>query len=181
MSLGKKKAYFAVMLISTSALLLDGLVLSNDLAESNIPTGNQSETPDTPGGVAQLAIPELPFPRGIEPIDPKAEILDSFAPPNLQAEGGPDGVDADKPADDAHRLSAPGDLSSAAFEAAHRLDGILLDQRLRIASVDGQWTRMGTSIDGCTLISISPRQATFRCFDNEVTLSLDLIVTDPRR
>ena len=45
--------------------------------------------PDTPGGVAQLAIPELPFPRGIEPIDPKAEILDSFAPPNLQAEGAP--------------------------------------------------------------------------------------------
>ena len=78
MSHGKKKAYFAVMLISASALLLDGLVLSSDLAESNIQEGNQSEMPGTASGAARLAIPELPFPRGIEPIDPKAKILDLF-------------------------------------------------------------------------------------------------------
>lgn len=173
MSPKKKRGYFAVVLIGASALVVDSLVLSSDLPESNHPSREGLLPSDASGPAPELAIPELPFPKGIKPIDPQGEIPDLFSPPTLNPKRRSEGADADKPGGVGQRLSVPGQLHSAAFEAAHRLKGILFDQRLRIAGVDGQWIRIGTSIDGCTLVTVSPREATFRCFDNEVVLTLD--------
>ncbi len=64
-------------------------------------------------------------------------------------------------------------MSSNAFEAAYRLNGVMVDGRLRIADVDGRWIGNGTSIDGCALINITPREVTFRCHDDEVVLTLN--------
>ncbi len=175
----KKKVYFTVMLISACALVVNSFVLSSDLPEPETPARKDGTASDASSSVSGLPIPELPFPRGISPIDPEAEVPDLFAPPHLKRRF--DGVDADKPAGNAAQLSAPGHLSSASFEEAHHLNGILVDQRLKIAGLDGQWVRIGTSVDGCTLTDISPREVTFRCFDNSVILHLDGVAAGPER
>ncbi|MHC4696611.1 MAG: hypothetical protein ACYTFA_07715 [Planctomycetota bacterium] len=179
MSPKKKRAYFTVMLISACALVVNSFVLSSDLPEPDTPTRKYGTASDASTSVPELPIPELPFPRGISPIDPAAEVPDLFAPPHHKRRS--DGADADKPAGNAAQLSAPGHLSSTAFEEAHHLNGILVDQRLKIAGLDGQWVRIGTSVDGCTLTDIFPREVTFRCFDNSVILKLDGIVAGPER
>lgn len=180
MSPKKKRVYLATVFIGAGALLVDSFVLSSGVPQVAYPAPAENAAAEESDPAGDLAIPELPFPRGIKPIDPNAEIPDLFAPPKVRGDGQSEGSDADKSAAAVGRLSAPGHLSSSAFEANHHLDGVLVDQRLRIAGLDGQWITAGTSIDGCTLIRIAPREVTFRCFDNSVTLTLDGMAGGPQ-
>ncbi|MFQ5591845.1 MAG: hypothetical protein ACE5HE_11830 [Phycisphaerae bacterium] len=121
-----------------------------------------------------LAIPELPFPRGITPIDAGGEIRDLFAPPRSKETRHSDdteGADNGRAANE--KLSASVNMSSESFAATHRLHGVFVDERLRIANVDGRWMGCGTTVDGCTLITVSPEYVIFRCFDDHATLVLD--------
>jgi hypothetical protein len=180
MSPKKKKTYFAVVLIGAFALVVNSFVLSSDLAEAGLtpyPAGAEQEAPIA---MSDLAIPELPFPQGIKSVDVAAEMPDLFSPPKLMENGGTGDRDTDKLAIQKGSLSVPGRLSSGAFLAAHRLNGILVDERLKIAGIDGQWFRIRAVIDGCTLVHIAPREVVFECFDNEVTLVMQTVETNVR-
>jgi len=181
MSRKRKRLYSAVVLACGSALGLDSLVVSGDLPQAGVPTKIAAASSKLLSEIPDMAIPELPFPKGITPVDPSVGVRDLFAPPQGDRESSSGGPDADKPGDVAERLSAPGRLSSAVFANTHRLSGIMLDERLRIAGVDDRWIGIGASVQGCTLTDISAREAKFRCFDNEVVLTLDCVEAGTRR
>jgi hypothetical protein len=127
---------------------------------------------DNPGKVAaeELSIPELPFPRNLNPFDPSAPIRDIFARPQFAAMDTANEGASDSP----ERSGKPGEkqrIGRAAFAAQHRLDAIMIQQSLKIAILDGRWMQVGDVVDGCTLSDISGESAVFRCRDGDALLS----------
>ncbi len=176
MSRPKKPLYFAVMIVGGVALFVDRCVLSDDAA--TLRKTPASARADSPAPLAPpdenlettLSIPELPFPRGLKPFDPATDMRDLFAPLPQDTDG-----DLNSSAPDKDRpLSAggPGPLNSETFVAQHHLDGVMNDQRLKIAIVDGRWVRPGEKIDGCTLTKLEGTRVSFECSDGEAVLQL---------
>jgi len=158
-------------------------------AESQAPTRPGGPTdqlrPDVPGrrtpspfekgglkGVAaeELSIPELPFPRNLNPYDPSAPIRDIFMRPPSAAVETADQAASDSP-ESAATSGEKQRIGRAAFAAQHRLDAIMIQQRLKIAILDGRWMQVGDVIDGCTLFVINGESAVFRCRDGDALLS----------
>ena len=168
-----KRRYAGILIAGALALAVDRFLFS---ANSGVPataaaitvSGDSFELPQA----TELAIPALPFPRGIAPVDPQSAIPDLFKPPRLSANEGSDALNADKLASAHRELS--GQLDHSAFEAKHHLKAVLVNQRLKIANVDGQWMRIGDSLDGCGCIEISGREVRFECHDDEAVLRVNV-------
>ncbi|MDO8631967.1 MAG: hypothetical protein Q7R41_15890 [Phycisphaerales bacterium] len=124
-------------------------------------------------GVAaeELSIPELPFPRNLDPFDPSAPIRDIFARSQSAAT-----ETTDQAASDSPETSAKPDekrrIGRMAFAAQHRLEAVMIQQSLKIAILDGRWMQVGDVVDGCTLSDISGESVVFRCRDGDALLSL---------
>src|SRR3990172_4840638 len=137
MSRGKKRAYVAVMLLGGAALVVDRFILTSSVtaparvaaSDTRLPARAPAAAPATPD--AALSIPELPFPRGLPAWDPHGPIRDLFAPfPNQEST---DKARSPRGAEDKG--------TCAVFATQHHLDAVLLQERLRIAIVDGAWVR----------------------------------------
>ncbi len=172
----KKRVYFAVMIFGGLALFVDRFVLSDNAAVPDAANASLAglvvRSTDLPVPVAENApaIPEVPFPRGVERFTFGSEIRDVFAPPLAASSekarpygAGKDGLLSE----DGARARG---LDRVAFEAQHELGGVLTHERLRIAIVDGRWLRIGDKLDGCTLTRISGEAACFECHNGEAVL-----------
>ena len=166
----KKRVYLGLMLFCALALIVDRVVLRDSatgpavVAAGQIPALPASPTPS-------LSIPELPFPQGIEPLDPTSEIRDLFTPPPLRRQNEMNAAsdNDDSPTTAPNRTGqAPRDL----FVTTHVLHAVMVNERLRIAIVDGQWRRIGESVDGCTLTDITGGEVRFECYDGTASLRL---------
>ncbi len=184
MSRRKRRVYAAMMILGAIAMVVDRVALSGADAVAPDPTrkNHQPEAgvnrltaaaapPTTSQPPANLPIPEVPFPRGVEDYASAMPVRDLFA--RVSVAGSTGGASPDK--DDTHaglpgRASA---LSSAVFSARRRLHAVIMLQRLRIAVVDGKWVRVGQVIDGCELRSLSGNQARFICHDGDAILIVD--------
>ena len=122
---------------------------------------------------ATLSIPELPFPRGLAPFDPHAELRDLFEPPHLRPNGDATSSASDDPTADAEDVLGPDVSTCATFVTQNTLEGTLSDQRLKIAIVNGEFVRVGQTVGGCTLTSIAETEVRFKCRDGTVTLRVD--------
>ncbi len=179
MEVSKKKTYAVILILGGVALVVDRLILSESAAGPRLavaseaaPSTNAPATPDdTAEGPGPLAIPELPFPRDVARFSDESRLPDLFASPRerLRASGATDSHDVTREA-----MAARSSLSRAAFEDAHRLDGVFIQQRLRIAVIDGKWSRIGEKIDGCTVEEIASREVRFACKDGVAVLTLNL-------
>ncbi len=173
MSRHKKRAYLILMAIGAGALAVDRFVLPTPVTEPGTAvalstttpaaTADHSDTESVPG----LSIPELPFPRGLKPLDQTAVMRDLFAPPSSALHPNTDGEPTDK-----HGAETGGDRTGAVFLTQHRLTGVLIRKGLEIAVVDDAWVRIGQELDGCKLVALSGNDATFACPDQEVVLKV---------
>ena len=167
----KKRVYLGLMLLCAVALIVDRVVLSDSVTGPAVvaAAGRASALPASPA--PPLSIPELPFPQGIEPLDPTSEIRDLFAPPPSEPQ---DQTDA---ASDNEDSSTPGQNPTGQvprdlFVTKHVLHAVMVNERLKIAIVDGRWRRIGETIDGCTLTDISGGEVRFECYDGSASLRL---------
>jgi len=169
------------MALGGVALIVDRFVGWSGPAESVGAYVSEASAPAQFDSAHDVAIPELPFPRGIAPLDATAVVPDFFAPPGLR---GVTGISRDGAYNElsgtAHPPS-PDHLSAAQFKLEHRLNGLLVEERLRIANVDGRWIDFGAALDGCKLTGITSAQATFECYDGEAALVLQRRVDRPNR
>jgi hypothetical protein len=187
MSKRKQTIYLLIMALGGVAVLLDRCVLSRGVTTpSAASAGVEIVTPPDPSTAPtrihpaapaevepdlQLAVPEVPFPRGLPLWDGREPLRDVFSrttnglPDNDSSRSGQDG------------RAAPS--ACADFAGAHRLEAVLVQERLRIAVVNGRWLRVGETVDGCTLIEIVGENGRFRCRDGEIVLSLKPVAGGP--
>lgn len=175
MSFHKKRKYIALMAAGGVALVVDRLVLTDGATGPSAAvalTSNASTAPvetATAQGAIPSSIPELPFPRDLGTLDVNSAIRDLFAPPEFDADTGANGSRPDngRPGGDG------GDHTTGAmFVARHRLSAVLIRQGLRIAVIDKTWVRIGQTLEGCTLLSVSGNEALFECTDGRVVLNV---------
>lgn len=180
MSGRKKRIYLGLMALGAAALLVDRFVLSDGVTRpDSVLAGDRlaSSPPIVPlaeDAAVALPIPKIPFPRGLAPFDPDRAVRDVFLPPAFVGERRDSG-DGNMAAGDGSR-ARPGTTGTAMFITRHKLDGVLIDQGLKIAIVDGLWIRLGELLDGCKLTDISGQEARFECRDAQAVLA---IVVDP--
>jgi hypothetical protein len=170
----KKRVYVIVLLVGGAALLVDRFVLTQSATapafvaavESRIPapSAHPDAAPLAKESLTDMSVPELPFPRNIPPWDAGAPIRDLFLPSVEQA--------ADNDRAGTGRNGDPIEGSCAVFAKQHRLDGVLIQQGLKIAVVNGRTLRIDESLGGCTFISTDGNMVRFRCRDGEISLSL---------
>lgn len=178
MSRKRKRSYFAVMIAGAVALVVNQCIPSEGALDpaaaiARAPAGLQTPTSAHPGETPPpSSIPELPFPRDIEPYDADSPIPDLFAPPeSIVARAAADGAAGKATPDGGQNTSVVG-AARATFRLKHRLTAVLIDERLRIAIVDGMWVRVGQSLDGCVLSAVSGNEARFACHDGESVLQI---------
>ncbi|UCC30297.1 MAG: hypothetical protein JSU86_19115 [Phycisphaerales bacterium] len=174
----KKGGYLAVVILGLAALAVDRCVLSGGTGEPMVAVAiEQSRRAMTmlvsPSDAAPtLSIPELPFPRGLDKWNSQSSIRDLFAPPVAVLRAESQGTKADKDRPGTDRPQHPEQASSDVFLTQHRLNGVMVDERLKIAIVDGTWIRIGQTVDGCTLTDVSGNEARFECHDREAVLKV---------
>lgn len=174
----KKQLYAVVMILGGMAMAVDRVILPSGVTDPAVtmasPDRSLGGTQPGPDSCADhpLSIPELPFPRGIVPLDPGARIRDLFKPPAARSPAEPQGDPADNDGDRLEPQHTPGQQTSDMFMTRHHLQAVILNPRLKIAIVDDAWVRLGESVDGCTLIGIEGAKARFECFDGEAVLEV---------
>ncbi len=171
MSKAKKQGYVVVMVLGGAALVVDRCIVTPSatmpasVAASDRPRRAEIRPPTVAPAPPDdpLSIPELPFPRGLPPWDPRAPIRDLFAPHSQE-----------NAADKARSTKATdaGKGTCAAFVKEHHLDAVLLQESLKIAILDGVWVRIEESVDGCILSEIVGNKVRFLCRDGDVVLAL---------
>ena len=172
----KKRAYIAILILGGVALAIDRFVLPE--SASAPATVIAEETPRTIAAQKEnesrisVPIPELPFPRGLEPFDLGETVRDLFAPPKAFSDADSENGAPDKNGTAASRGLDDERHTSATFMTQHSLEAVLVHERLRIAVIDGVWLRIGDVIDGCTLEGIAGRTARFSCHDGGVVLDM---------
>lgn len=165
------------MLLGALAMIVDRFVITGGSPAPAAAMAVVAQMPVTPAP-AELAIPELPFPKGVKPMSPDADIRDLFAPPTRPPAGDGGRADGSKGANALPK--PPTDLDVDRFAAKHHLDALLTDERLRIAVVDDYWLQIGQSLDGCKLIEVMGTRATFACYNGTVALTLSGLELAPR-
>ena len=161
----KKKRCLLVMGLCGVALIVDRLTPTNS---STVPAAAQA-APTRPivntAAEGLPLIPKLPFPRSLRTWDRSSDIRDIFLPPQIENNATDEGQSPDETPsrvdDETNRQS---------FASQHALHAVMVSGSLRIAIVDGTWVREGASFDGCKLECISNNQASFSCYDGNVTL-----------
>ena len=116
-------------------------------------------------------IPELPFPTGLESFalsSTDETIRDLFSAPGARGAGDPTGTSVSR----SPSTGGENRLSGSVFRIRHRLGGVVIHQRLRIAVVDDLWIKKGQFLDGCELVDIAGNEARFECHDETVVLEV---------
>ncbi|MGB2984558.1 MAG: hypothetical protein WBE26_01635 [Phycisphaerae bacterium] len=175
MSRQRKGAYLTLLAVGAAALAVDRWILTEGITEPDaaFALGAGGSAPviasPPPEPTSTLSIPELPFPRGLEPLDQQGLARDLFAPPTLATDRD---SSTDKDQRETNGRGGARRANSATFVTQHRLNGVLVHQRLKIAIVDGAWVRIGELVDGCTLAAVSGNEARFQCHDAEAVLNV---------
>jgi hypothetical protein len=175
----RKRACFTVMVVAGLALAVDRLVLTDvsmdpqSVLARQTDAGSEKTASLSAAEAPMLSIPELPFPRGLEPTyDASRLIRDLFALPEVVREGMAN-AGADKDGPNSAGQGRPEEANRATFVSLHRLDGVIIQARLRIAIVDGVWMRIGQSLDGCALKVIAGNEVRFSCSDGDAALTVN--------
>ena len=175
MSFQKKRTYLALMAAGGVALVVDRLVLTDGATGPSAAVALASDASTAPvetasaQGATLSSIPELPFPRSLGTLDVNAAIRDLFAPPELDADAGANGS---QPGNDRPGGDGDGHTTGAMFVSRHRLSAVLIQQRLRIVVIDETCVRIGETLEGCTLLSMSGNEALFECMDGQAVLKV---------
>lgn len=179
---GKNKIYLALIALGLMALAIDRTFMgatapsaaTADPVSPDEEDGAAAEAPPRPrvvpkpAGPSKLSIPELHFPRNLPEYDPALELRDIFA--RAEESDGVPGSDSSHPT--ISRKQAPqGAIGREAFEVAHRIDAVMVQESLKIAVVDGRWMQVGDVMDTCTLIRIEGDSAEFQCHDGDIVIS----------
>ena len=120
-------------------------------------------------GPSKLSVPELHFPRNLPAYDPVFEMRDVFA--RLDGEDSNSNMGHPGRSGSAKKGTEEDAIGREAFQAAHRIDAVMVQESLRIAVVDGRWMRVGDVVDTCTLTRIEGDSAVFQCHDGDTVLS----------
>jgi len=174
----RRGTYLALLAVGATALAADRWIFSGGTAVTDpaIALGQhapQSATPPIdPGSAHGMLIPELPFPHHLPSSDLHEPLRDLFAPPERVSAKDPSNARGDKQACDKSASGEAKPTDSDTFVSQHRLNGVLIDQRLRIAIVDGRWVRIGEALSGCTLLEVSGNEVRFKCLDGEAALNV---------
>ncbi len=165
MSPRRRTTYLILIGVGGVALLVEAFVLGEDATPQTAPDGGSSGSVvlAVSAAVAEvggpLPVPELPFPV-LKAKETPELTRDPFRPP-----GSPDNAMGGEA-----EAKKGSQVTSHLFGELHRLDGVMLQQSLKIAIVDGTSVRIGQAIDGCTLTAVSENDVRFSCDDGEVTL-----------
>ncbi|MGD2108923.1 MAG: hypothetical protein PVI86_05980 [Phycisphaerae bacterium] len=178
MSKGKKRVYLALMGLGGVALLVDRFILPSSGTEPSQALALATDAPnavddvDDPPAPPSLSIPELPFPRALEPLDDPAAVRDLFVPPPSALAPNNEDDETDNSGSGPGGPGQDAGLRSVDFITEHRLTGVFIAQGLKIAVVDKEGMQMGDVLDGCELVSIAGNEARFQCPDGDATLKV---------
>ncbi len=196
----KNKLFLGVLVIGGAALIVDRVFVGSPAATPEVSLAGETAPPAKPspmnpaphaagapaagdGTGLSLSVPELPFPRELPVLASGERLRDVFARPrsSLRDPDTADGSD-DNPDEPANERDEDNPRDRAKdFPQRHRLDGVFLDEGLKIAVVDGSWVAIGGNVDGCELTAIDGNQAKFRCGDREISLRTDPASTSEPR
>ena len=178
MDQSRRKLYLMLLGLAAVGLVIDRFVLTES---ATVPSVASAEMP-TPSLVAtgitdetaslSMSIPEIPFPLGLQTAENSDPILDLFAHPAVRYRAKMStGLSYNK---DSGRGTAESSsrLTGSLFKSRHSLNGVLVQERLKIAVLDGRPVRIGDSIDGCRLEEVSGYEARFKCEDGLAVLKL---------
>ncbi len=173
MPISKRKAYLVAIALGGVALVVDKCVLTEGVTAPESAEATPNPRPIAPqpsqNGAASAEIPELPFPRNLPSFDGQRNIRDLFLRTSVAAEDGSgDGQDNNHGSPSSNKAN----LRRGQFQQSHRLNGVLIQQGLRIAIVDGRWIRLGEIVSGCELIEVTGNEARFRCLDGDGVLTV---------
>lgn len=121
--------------------------------------------PAVAAAAGKISVPELHFPRNLPTFDSAMELRDLFQRPGVAPARGGKSI-AGHPGGDEEKA-----IGRESFAAAHHVDGVFVQERLKIAIVNGKWVREGEKIDECTLLRIEGDSAVFQCHDGDTVLS----------
>lgn len=164
MTSAKKRIYIGLVGFGLAALLLDRAVLSDGIGgpsqaaaagEAGRPAGESAEPP------ASRPVPRVAFPAVASMADERPP-RDFFARPDAPTPL--DGSGGSSKATDSDRVQRN------EFEAAAKLEGVIVSADGGGAVVNGVRMVRGDSILGCTLELVLGRSAHFRCPDGEAVL-----------
>ena len=190
MTSNKKKVYAGLVIVGFVALVGDRLLTSTTTpapaAAANggpvtppVTRGGSDGGSNTPGGPAG-SVTAAAFPRKLPAATPtpdaNAALRDAFGltPAAHLALRGP-AADPAANKDGTHPADAlQHGMTAAQFTDSHRLTAVMQGPEIAIAVVDDQWIQLGQSIDGCTLVEITGRNASFRCGDALAELSVEI-------
>lgn len=179
MTSGKKKAYLGALVVTAVALAVDRCFLTDRAPRDAVAVERPgAESPAEPDNVnSQKAteassIPQIPFPHGLEPFEPGSDLRDPFDLPSSVRERVQAARRTDNEDPSMKTQARAGELSRVDFGAKHRLQGVVVHERLKIAIVNGRWLRLGQALDGCILTAVADNAARFDCFDGESILEV---------
>ena len=172
MTTKRKKSYLIAIGVGCAALGIDRFMLPERATapqEAEAAVLAHPIIPAVSSGVTRVPIPAVPFPKNLPPFDPIRGIRDVFVTPSealvgndslLSRQQGPNTAGPKRPS------------SAAEFVAQHTLSAVLDDPRLKIAVVEGQWIKVGDTLDDCRLTTVSGTAAHFQCPDGEAVLDI---------
>jgi hypothetical protein len=174
---GKKVVYVGLIVLGAAVWLIDRLILSSGEPAAALASGTDSpvDAPQSSGDEARpaaketqrVAIPEIPFPRGVPNWQPDEAIRDPFDPDGSRSAPG----STHKQSTSGSQIdTAPAPNGRDQFVQEHRLTGVFAQKSLKIAVVNRRWIRVGEALDGCTLNNVNGTTAEFECADGPAVL-----------
>lgn len=178
MDQGRRKLYLVLLGLAALGLVVDRFVLTQSATRPASAAAAGAGLPSSAAGSANknvsgsTSIPEIPFPKGLQTANSGSPILDLFARPEVRLRTKM-GAGLSHNTDSQRRgAGSTSRASGSLFKSRHSLDGVLVQQRLKIAVLDGRPVRIGDKVDGCTLKEVSGYEARFECEDGPVALRL---------
>lgn len=176
MTARRRTLYLLLIGLGGAALGVDRLLLTPSVSgpvEAEGSTGPAS----SPAGTVTLSdprsaepIPALVFPGPLPPPGDRMLVRDVFEAPEQAFFAVASRTATDKNAPDKTDSTSAEPRSFSDFAEQHRLTGVLIRDRLRIAIVDGQWVMPGQAMDSCSLLTVSGIDAAFQCHDGVAVL-----------
>ncbi len=172
MSAKKRNSYLIIMAVGGVVLIVDRVLLQDGgggpesaVAYTVSPDGplSPSVADDTSSGAL---IPDIPFPKLQEPSAQNTPTRDLFEPPRDATQSA---RRDNQGAGDLSRIQ-PDDVDT--FQTQHRLDGLMVQQGLRVAVVNGRWIHVNDELDGCKTVSIFQDSVIFECRDGQAELTI---------
>ena len=187
MTARRRNSYLTLITIGGIALLVDRLFFVDSATTPEMAIADVLPVRNSDATVASLVkvsspnrLPNIPFPQALPRFQAGDFVDNLFLPPHLRHD--PRYSPGEENGEKSSGLRSDGSrMNVVQFRTHHSLTGVILNESIKLAIVNGRWIQKGQSLSGCSLSSISGTEAHFTCADGVAVLPLaDVPTKSPR-